>query len=926
MAATCSFGSVIAHAQVIHWTSPISGNWGTENNWSPALVPDKLEHDVVIGFESAFTIQMNRVVHIGSLQLLNSAARLQIVPGRTFYLANSSILNGRIDVHDGSSNAFGTAMFFIPEQPQAMTLGGSGVISLNSKPPPSSSLYAELGVYPGSTLEIGPDITVQGNGYLHGPIILRGTIRTGAQTGGQIFIDHGLSSPIGEGKLVTDGGVISFGDREFTNLTIESKGTGRVLLNRTDYLSPAIFKNLSVTGNLTSSNQSQFGGSTDPVIQGAKILGDLIVQPQTGLQLQGSLLEVNGNIRLDSTAPSALKVSQSAEIRGSGTLDLVSPAASPDLAQILVFDGATLSLSADRTLRGSGLLSGSIVTAGNIVADEADGRMRLLTAKLKGLPGAKFIVDAGFVVLHASSIDGFDISLINGGRFEVWTPNLGGAADPTSTLRNSSLFGPLVCYSKLVLDNATIDGPVLLGPSGSARLEIEGGGARIFGDILLHSDQSAAIKFTGPVTLGGGGTIRMKAKPGESTAATLTGPSVSAATLGAEWSVEGAGQITGQFQIGGVVRAHLPASGPLRLVDASLSNSGNGEIRAEGADLFVTDSAVTGLPITAAGSARVLLVGNKASPAPAAPATFKSLSVNAPVTVTGIYGTFDNASVFGAVTIENGSSLNLKGDTNTVEGDISLIPTTATSRLLFQQSQTLNGVGVLELRAPPTAALTRAELGTVAGTQSVLPDSRSLVGNGTVSGEWTFEGIVSPGTLPSSSIGQMQIVLAPSVAGKIRRASITFGHGSTLEINIASTSSFDKITGSGTKFLDGSLVVELEPDFVPAPSRAFRIIDGTGSVSGRFSSIVSPPDFVASANYGSTFVDLRLQRVCAADLNRDDLVDASDFCDFIGAYEVMDCAADEMPMACQADLNADGVVDDADFQDFVSAYNHVLCP
>ncbi|HEX8875413.1 MAG TPA: hypothetical protein VF777_01600 [Phycisphaerales bacterium] len=66
---------------------------------------------------------------------------------------------------------------------------------------------------------------------------------------------------------------------------------------------------------------------------------------------------------------------------------------------------------------------------------------------------------------------------------------------------------------------------------------------------------------------------------------------------------------------------------------------------------------------------------------------------------------------------------------------------------------------------------------------------------------------------------------------------------------------------------------------------------------------------------------------CTGDLNEDAIVDDADFQVFAAQYNIVDCAAPEMPAGCVADLNFDGFVDDADFTEvFVQAYNNVLCP
>jgi hypothetical protein len=66
---------------------------------------------------------------------------------------------------------------------------------------------------------------------------------------------------------------------------------------------------------------------------------------------------------------------------------------------------------------------------------------------------------------------------------------------------------------------------------------------------------------------------------------------------------------------------------------------------------------------------------------------------------------------------------------------------------------------------------------------------------------------------------------------------------------------------------------------------------------------------------------------CPGDINNDAFVDDLDFQEFAAQYNILDCAAPEMPPGCSADLNFDGFVDDMDFtQVFTQAYNNVLCP
>lgn len=74
----------------------------------------------------------------------------------------------------------------------------------------------------------------------------------------------------------------------------------------------------------------------------------------------------------------------------------------------------------------------------------------------------------------------------------------------------------------------------------------------------------------------------------------------------------------------------------------------------------------------------------------------------------------------------------------------------------------------------------------------------------------------------------------------------------------------------------------------------------------------------------STFA-IELQIPCPGDINSDGVVGDSDFQNFAGAYDLLDCADSEMPLGCPSDLNADGAVDDADFVMFVGAYSSMSC-
>ena len=176
----------------------------------------------------------------------------------------------------------------------------------------------------------------------------------------------------------------------------------------------------------------------------------------------------------------------------------------------------------------------------------------------------------------------------------------------------------------------------------------------------------------------------------------------------------------------------------------------------------------------------------------------------------------------------------------------------------------------------------------------------------------------------------MNILGGSNVAGELTYQSTFpveaafFDPTGTVKYVVASVSvrgDLEPIPGSKTLEaydVDGNLLAsDTQPDSNPAPL----------AVSAR--GIHRVRMFSQSATVG--FDDLRfdvprLPTACPGDLNNDNQVDNADFIQFVGAYNIFDCADPIMPAGCPSDLNADGLVDAGDFVLFVNAYNDFLCP
>jgi hypothetical protein len=137
--------------------------------------------------------------------------------------------------------------------------------------------------------------------------------------------------------------------------------------------------------------------------------------------------------------------------------------------------------------------------------------------------------------------------------------------------------------------------------------------------------------------------------------------------------------------------------------------------------------------------------------------------------------------------------------------------------------------GVLEVNS----ALTTAELTVNSGA--------TLAGSGNVIGNIINNGLVSPGTSPG--------IL--TITGNYDQSA-----SGSLEIEIASLTSFDQLRISGTAPLDGQLGITLLNGYVPDPGDTFTIIQAAGEVSGTFSLVQQPDGAIFLVEYNPNTVVL----------------------------------------------------------------------
>jgi hypothetical protein len=116
----------------------------------------------------------------------------------------------------------------------------------------------------------------------------------------------------------------------------------------------------------------------------------------------------------------------------------------------------------------------------------------------------------------------------------------------------------------------------------------------------------------------------------------------------------------------------------------------------------------------------------------------------------------------------------------------------------------------------------------VNGQPLTIPQNAAVHGSGTIEGDVTNNGTLSPGNSP----GELDIV------GNFAHTALA-----NLEIELAGNTSdlFDIVTSTGTANLQGILSVNLLGDYVPLPSDQFAILKAS-KVAGRFSNATSGID------------------------------------------------------------------------------------
>lgn len=784
------------------WNSPSGGNWNTPANWDTGEVPSgpnahahfSVESDYfvtldvptmtllsayisdtgctlvlngnTINFNLSFSthgkiLSANGSSSITGKVLIKPPAVVDITPGTSLSLSPNVFNGGTIFVNYGGVGVDGpTASLIVPAG--AVTYYGSGSISMNG-----AGDKAQI-AGPG-TLRNTAWHTIRGQGQILaalenealveadsslGPLHLMGAQKNNTGTfraapGSTLAISG--TTVGGNGVIVADDGQVTLSSATIVDGQFQTSELGVVR---------------TVKGTVTLTNVHNTGRFN--------------VEPNSGVSLSGAFFLNDGEVIVNplgnNTSPAVIHALESVMLNGDGYIRLNG---AEDAARITAAHGATISNRSSHAIYGRGRIHAPVINDGEIVADESNMTLSLLTSpktnygliaavddgilSIDGItvtqPAAGVILaDAGVVDLKSATIGGGEIRAANGGLIRSVTG--------TQTLLNTKLNGNL-----WVLPSTTL---ALQGP-------LMNNGSILVNPQSNHS-LAAILHAKGPVTISGSGQIVLSAN---AAAAQITASPDGSLTLGENQIIRGNGQISAPLINNGLVRANVlgrtlsllstpkvnntlmvaSSNSTLAINGATVTQAPNADIVADGGTVALTNATIVGGWLASTEGGRVRSVAGTQ--------------------------TLDNVTLDGFLDIEAGTTVNLAPGAFVNEGIVRLnqagnasLPTA----LNALGDVAIDGSGLIHLGAPDTAAAITGD-----GTITLGSDQR-ITGRGLISAR-----LINNGDIAAEGAGQAITLTGPN---KVNNGSMVAGPVSALAIISTTVNQ----SPSGTIFADDGVI------------------------------------------------------------------------------------------------------------------------
>jgi hypothetical protein len=800
------------------------------------------------------------------------------------------------------------------------TIGGTGTIRLQGVGS-GNDLSAHL-TYTSTSdvLTNAATHSIKGYGRIYTNLVNDGTVNADVSGKTLYLIDEPKAN---NGTMTaSNGGIL-----QFSGVTVTGNPTAQII--STDAASPVQFVNSTLTGggfNTAGSGLFQYFGTSvlaNLTVNGThQITDNSVVSLTTNLVNNGSWL-INSPTAAGNTTymrAGAANVS----ISGTGSIRLQGVAAGngDNLSSYLTYTTAAnvLTLGSGQSLLGYGrvytnLVNNGTVTADNpavggpatkylILLDEPKTNNALISSSNGGgvhfrnttlTQGAAGVVSAG-----TGSTAGFESSALVGGTLtSVGT----GVCNYYAT---TSLNGVTASGAHQVTDNSTVSivGDIV----NNGTISINSPGAP--GNITRITAGAAAVAVSGT------GTIRLQGVSGgngDNLSSHLTYTSAAnVLTNGAGHTIAGYGRIYTNLVNNGTITADNPAvGGPATkyLIFLDEPKANNGTISASnGGGVHFRSITLTQGPTgvvsttgaSTAGLENAAIVGGSVSTSAAGPLNCTSgTSALESVTLNpgSLCQVLDNGTLtIGPAGIVNNGTIAVQ----TIGGAGNL------TRLRSAGAATISGTGIVRLQATGLNNNTSYldGLGSAANPLTLGP-GQTLSGAGRLFGNIAIRGTISPdqpfGT--PGPISRIDVINATTLSAKASYA-----------CELASTSSYDQIGGSGSIAVNGTLNVSLIGGFDPPVGSSYDVISGP-AVTGTFTT-VNMPTLLNKKQwfviYGPNYV--RLYATCYANCDGSSgspALTANDFSCFLNKYANNDAYA-----------NCDGVggLTANDFSCFLNRY------
>lgn len=761
---------------------------------------------------------------------ITNSGDMTIAGSGTFLALNGDVINNGTITINSNLVVFNGHLRF----DTAAALNGTGSVIMQTLGSTDDAIIYTGGAFGGT---IGADQTVQGAGRIEGSnggtIVNNGTINGNDASGFELQL---LGSHSGNGVYRSDNGLLGLGNGLFLDGgTFDSSGTGIV-----DMISNGI----STLSNVTNLGQMGVRGNGGSIT---------LAGPMTN----------NGTLTLNTTEQvfnAHLRFGATTSLTGTGTVQMVSVGALDD-AQVFTDGLFTGTIGAGQTIAGSGQVDGrfdgTIVNNGTINGNHAaagkDPAIQLqLRGNHDGSGGGVYRSDDGILGLSNGLV-------LDGGTFDSSGV---GIVDMTTngiaTLSNVTNIGEMGIRG----DGGSI---TLVGPMTND------------GNLTINSNDNifnAHLRFGAATTLDGSGTVTMKIQ-GDSGDAQIFTDGVFTGTIGADQTIQGAGQVDGRS--GGTIvnNGTINGNDPSFELELRGNHTGSGVYRSDdGVLAMIGGASLDGGSFESSGVGIVDMTSN-------------GIVTLSNITNAGEMGIRGNGGIVELPTnLTNNGNISINSNDNIFNAHIRFVSDSA-----------INGTGTVVMAVQ--VSFDDAQIIADTGFTGTIGSGQSLSGDGLLVGMINLNGEIDPGGLTREI--RVDILTLSSTSGMVA------------DLGGLLAGEFDRLTlgGSDTIALDGTLTVNLDGGYVPAFGDTWDIIDG-GAVSGEFATENMP-----AAPLGQVYrVIYEADRVyvvltCDADLTGDNILDFFDvsiFLNYFGAGDV------------RADINGDGFFDFFDVSLFLQLF------